>query len=291
MNKNLSPLLKTFFRTLPFIGWVLGLLIWAQTLSAQIAYQDRPENRYYYQDQPIDFQEYQKLLKDQRDTLDDSLNIMDGIYHYHLKPYSAAKHKRIKTLRDLSDQMPNDTLKTEQMLAWIGKTFPSFKMQDIKGNIHRSADFTGKVLVLNFWSTSCGPCIKEFPHLHTIAQDYRAQKAPIEFLAITFETPYSIQEFFALQQIELAYHKIGSAQKFVNHFCPYGIPVNMIVDAQGRVFSYLLGDVDPKSFKQMIADALAGKDPYTHGRAGYAQKYNPQDMGPISPETYQSIQQ
>lgn len=177
------------------------------------------------------------------------------------------------------------------MLAWIGKPFPSFKMQDIEGTIHRSADFRGKVLVLNFWSSLCGPCIKEFPDLHAIAQDYRAQKAPIEFLAINFEPPLHIKRVFEEYQIELAYHKIGSAQEFVDHFCPYGIPVNMIVDAQGRVFSYLLGGVDPKTFKHMIADALAGKDPYTYGQAGFAQKYNPQDLGPISPQAYQSLQQ
>ena len=52
------------------------------------------------------------------------------------------------------------TLKKEE---WIGKAFPEFKVKDTEGQEWSKADVTGRPMVLNFWYTGCGPCIREMP--------------------------------------------------------------------------------------------------------------------------------
>ena len=294
MIKSLYPTPKDNYRTLNRIGMILiGIYLCVHSLSAQAPVEDLSRNRYYIEGKPVDFEEYESFFLKTLDTFshDSKLEIKDGIYYYRLEINSPEKQKRLRKMHAL--KMPPDFNKTERMVAQIGKPFPDFKMKDIHGNVHHFKDFKGKVLVLNFWTTGCLPCIKEFPDLQKIAQSFKKRKAPVEFLAITYETAFTIKQFFESRQIELSYHKIANARTFWDHFTSVGgAPVNMIIDAQGNIFTYLLGGIEPKMFKKCIADALAGKDSYTHGRAGFTiEQQNQTDPGPVSPEAYKSLQQ
>ena len=47
----------------------------------------------------------------------------------------------------------------------IGDSFPNFTLYDINGRKWTQKDLKGKKVVINFWYTGCGPCIKEMPEL------------------------------------------------------------------------------------------------------------------------------
>ena len=53
-----------------------------------------------------------------------------------------------------------------------GCLLPDFIAETIDGEILNSADLRGKVLVLNFWFTSCPPCIAELPGLNRLVDEY-----------------------------------------------------------------------------------------------------------------------
>lgn len=61
------------------------------------------------------------------------------------------------------------TLKTEE---WIGKPFPEFKVKDTAGKEWTNTDVVGRPMVLNFWYTGCGPCIREMPELNKWMEVY-----------------------------------------------------------------------------------------------------------------------
>ncbi|MBM4061578.1 MAG: redoxin domain-containing protein [Planctomycetes bacterium] len=56
-----------------------------------------------------------------------------------------------------------------------GAAAPDFAAQDLAGNTVRLADFAGKVVVLDFWATWCGPCKAALPHVQQVAAKYRDQ--------------------------------------------------------------------------------------------------------------------
>src|SRR5262249_14984390 len=54
-----------------------------------------------------------------------------------------------------------------------GENAPDFTVHDMQGQPLRLSDFEGKVVLLDFWATGCGPCLQALPNLARIARKYR----------------------------------------------------------------------------------------------------------------------
>lgn len=60
-------------------------------------------------------------------------------------------------------------------LVAVGAEAKDFAMVDVDGNAVRLADHRGKVVLLDFWATWCGPCKAAFPHVQELAAQYKDQ--------------------------------------------------------------------------------------------------------------------
>jgi len=83
---------------------------------------------------------------------------------------------------------------TQQSKAGLVKA-PDFTLADLNGNWVSLNDFKGKVVMLNFWGTWCGPCRKEIPDFIKMMDSY--QKDGLEIVGITLSSgsPIKIQAF------------------------------------------------------------------------------------------------
>lgn len=91
----------------------------------------------------------------------------------------------------------------------------------------------GKVAVLEFWSTSCGPCIAAIPHLNELVDEF-SQK-PVVFLSVTGENEEHVKSFLKRKPIGgwIAIDDFYDVTQTA--FAVKAIPTTFIVDASGKI--------------------------------------------------------
>lgn len=83
-------------------------------------------------------------------------------------------------------------LNNQGVFDYQNKRFPSFKLKQLDGKIFDSETLIGKPTVINFWFTSCAPCLEEIPMLNKIQESYSQH---VNFVAITYENTEKIAQF------------------------------------------------------------------------------------------------
>jgi peroxiredoxin len=115
----------------------------------------------------------------------------------------------------------------------VGAPAPDFELDVPQGDPIRLSDLRGKVVLLNFWATWCGPCRVEMP---TLQEKYeRWREAGFTILGVNFdESPEAVLEF--KQELGLSFPLLldpgGRVQRLYNI---RGYPSTVIVDEQGVI--------------------------------------------------------
>jgi len=129
----------------------------------------------------------------------------------------------------------------------IGQQIYDFDFIDVrKDSIYHISDFEGKIIILNFWGTYCGPCIEEFPDLKKIESDYPNK---VWVIALSDENKERIMKF--VQKIESP-TIVGSfkSEKWID--LENFRPLTIIIDKNGIVREYTFGKKDYNFFKSVI---------------------------------------
>ncbi len=114
----------------------------------------------------------------------------------------------------------------------LDREAPDFSLTDAEGNEWRLSDLRGKVVLLNYWATWCGPCRQEFPHYSDLVDKY-ASDDDVEFLAITTDADHSVTRDF-LDENDYRFTVLfdeGSATDFQ----VVGLPSHFIIGPEGRI--------------------------------------------------------
>ena len=90
---------------------------------------------------------------------------------------------------DITDKKEDDNFATDLLSNFKNKKLPSFNLKTLLGEYFTSEKLKGKPTMINFWFTTCPPCIAEMPVLNKIAEKYKNE---INFIAITYETQSNV---------------------------------------------------------------------------------------------------
>lgn len=112
---------------------------------------------------------------------------------------------------------------------WIGKPFPAFKVKDTGGREWSNADVAGHPMVLNFWYTGCGPCIREMPELNKWMKLF----PDVIYLATTFDSAEQIKK--VVENRPFRFTQIADELFFFKAFNVSGMPVTILVDKKGVI--------------------------------------------------------
>ncbi len=122
----------------------------------------------------------------------------------------------------------------------IGKAAPDFSLPDGGAKPLRLADYRGKIVMVNFWASWCGPCIQETPAL----VELHHERPDIAILGISIdEDPDAYQRF--LQRFHVDYTTVlDPDQKVAKIYGTDGWPETYIIDRKGVLRRKVVGDPD-----------------------------------------------
>ena len=131
----------------------------------------------------------------------------------------------------------------------------SFKIKSLEGGEVDLASFKGKVVLLNFWATWCGPCKAEIPGFVELQAKYGRDKLTIIGYSVDDDAPKA--RAFA-QEYKINYPVLlGEGREDVQDaFGPiWGIPASFLISKDGRVCKKHLG-IAPKNVFDKEIQAL-----------------------------------
>jgi len=153
----------------------------------------------------------------------------------------------------------------EQPILANGAAAPNFEVQDVAGHSVHLADFAGKVVVIDFWSTWCGPCQQSLPGTDKIAKKYQAKD--VVFLPVCSWDDKSAFTPWVNQRkswtMKFYFDPAGKADNNIaaTMFKVSGIPTQFVIGKDGKVAAGFVGyegEESEKSLTSAIDKALAG---------------------------------
>ena len=130
-----------------------------------------------------------------------------------------------------------------------------FSVTDLSGRTMNSADWRGKVVLINFWATWCPPCLAEIPDLIALQEKYREQLIVIG-ISEDEDPPESIKRFAAEKEIN--YPIVMSTPELQKLFPGVmALPTTFVLDREGRMAKKRVGLLNARE-SEAATRALAG---------------------------------
>lgn len=117
----------------------------------------------------------------------------------------------------------------------VGSPAPEVALLDLEGRPMRLSEYRGKVVLVNFWASWCGPCIAEVPTLKRFYEKYRA--AGLEIVSVHMTMTEGVEQARRfVREHEVPWRVVSDANgEVARSYRVMGLPTNVLIDDEGAV--------------------------------------------------------
>ena len=130
---------------------------------------------------------------------------------------------------------------------------PDFALKDLSGRAVSLADYQGKILILNFWATWCGPCRSEIPGFVDAYKNYKDKG--LEILGVTVDTTPEAKLKDWVAKAGINYPVAYATRKILDDYQPGEyIPATIIIDKTGHIRYRHVSVLDEKALVKLFKE-------------------------------------
>jgi peroxiredoxin len=135
---------------------------------------------------------------------------------------------------------------------------PQVTFTNLKGDKLTTQDLRGKVVMVNFWATSCSTCIAEMPRMIETYNKYNKQGLEFVAVAMSYDPPNYVVNYAETRQ--LPFHVALDVQgRLAQAFGDVKLtPTTYVIDKQGNVLKRYVGEPSFTELHGLLEKALAG---------------------------------
>ena len=133
---------------------------------------------------------------------------------------------------------------------------PDWTLKDVNGREVKSADYKGKVVVVDFWATWCPPCRKEIPEYVAMQKKYADRGLVILGFSLDELPPADVKAFG--EKLKINYPLLMADAETAEAFGGVeGLPTAFVIDREGNIRHIKVGLAnDPAAYEALIASLL-----------------------------------
>jgi thiol-disulfide isomerase/thioredoxin len=158
-----------------------------------------------------------------------------------------------------SSDSPLEEAKGDDPKQLIGESAPPFEASLLDGSKFRLSDQQGKVIVLDFWATWCGPCVRALPELQKATSSFNENK--VALLTVNQgESKKVISKFLKKKQLKALSVIMDETRKIGGDYKVKGIPQTVVIGPKGLVrfvhvgFGVGTGEQLRKEIKELLSE-------------------------------------
>ena len=133
----------------------------------------------------------------------------------------------------------------------VTQQVPDVSLTALGGKRVRLQELKGKILIVDFWATWCGPCKETIPDLVTLQKRHRRDGLEVIGISLDVQGEAAVAAF--AKQYRMNYSVLLGDDRTVRAFGGIvGIPTSFVVDRRGRIVKRFVGVVDAAAYEDVI---------------------------------------
>ena len=168
------------------------------------------------------------------------------------------------------------------------RPLPELALTDLKGRAWSSSELKGKAVLVNFWATWCGPCVRELPSLQALYEKVKAQKNVVIVTVNVDDNPGLVEPFLSKSKYTFPVF-LGGPGSF-ERLALAGIPQTYVVDPSGTIVEEQFGfsgdgEAWMKKDRGVAADGGRGRGQLTYAPTSRRSRGEARRRGGRSPRS------